>query len=513
MKKLLFILLMLPVFAFGQRTTNISLPTFTAGDTLKAGSVSDTSTSNSGLNSIPLRVDKHIGIIRGMFSSYAPLADSQFYAMNADTASWLASWADINAKGYWVQAAGVYLPIADSANYAKIADTLDTWFVTRKKLNDLAYLTAETGDISNVSVTSPITGGGASGSVTIGIADADVGGTKGAATFNAADFDVSAGGVSIDYTKVGQIAKLGLRPLDTTSIATNKILKFNGTSWAMGDDNTGGGGFVGASVSGDTVRTDSIRFSNSLKHTISETNRVITIDHATPTYGFELWEDWVSGSTNGLGNQGWTGTTNAGLIGTASVAAGTPDTTAIGLTSLSTSSSASGAPCLSLGSTQQMMAGGGAMVVEMRVMLPTTAQGITSALSDGTQTYTITVGLGTSNTGTVHTDGLFFRYAYTENAGRWTCVVRNNGTETATDMGGSAVALGVWYKMRIETTPTGSSATFTINGGTPVTPSGANIPRLRAFAPNLKITKSLGTVPRYLYVDYYYISKILTVAR
>ena len=78
----------------------------------------------------------------------------------------------------------------DSTNFQKYPDTLgfdftrtqfdteilkyvaksdsNSWLPTWDDINAKNYLTTETGDISNVSVTSPITGGGTSGSVTIG---------------------------------------------------------------------------------------------------------------------------------------------------------------------------------------------------------------------------------------------------------------------------------------------------------------------------------------------------------
>ncbi len=54
-------ILLLNIYATGQsRTTNFSLPLWNAGDVLRAGSTTDTSTGNSGINSLSLRTEKHL---------------------------------------------------------------------------------------------------------------------------------------------------------------------------------------------------------------------------------------------------------------------------------------------------------------------------------------------------------------------------------------------------------------------------------------------------------------------
>ena len=93
-----------------------------------------------------------------------------------------------------------------------------------------AWATPTTGDITGVGVTSPITGGGTSGSVTIAIQDASTS-QKGAASFSSSDFGDSAGAISIKALGVSNAQLAG-------SIANAKLsnssLSYGGISLSLG---------------------------------------------------------------------------------------------------------------------------------------------------------------------------------------------------------------------------------------------------------------------------------------
>jgi hypothetical protein len=125
-----------------------------------------------------------------------------------------------------------------------------------------------------------------------------------------------------------------------------------------------------------------------------------------------------------------------------------------------------------------------------------------SALSDGTDTYTARFGLGDVATGAEPTDGVYFRYTHSVNSGKWVCVTRSNGTETATNSTGAAVAATTWLTLECEINAAGTSATFYANGVLQATnttniPTGAG----RETGVQMSILKSAGTTARLVSLD------------
>jgi hypothetical protein len=185
---------------------------------------------------------------------------------------------------------------------------------------------------------------------------------------------------------------------------------------------------------------------------------------------------------------------NAAISGTGSSAAGgTGDDKHIGIITFNTGTTTTGRAAITTTATAFRLGGGACKcMVIFR----------TSTLSDGTDTYTIRVGLGDSTSGE-HTDGVFIRYTDAVNGGRFQFVTRSNGTETATDTGITVVA-STWYNVEIDINAGATSAQCTINqsGATTNTtniPSGAG--RELGIVP-LFILKSAGTTGRSADLDY-----------
>jgi hypothetical protein len=96
-----------------------------------------------------------------------------------------------------------------------------------------------------------------------------------------------------------------------------------------------------------------------------------------------------------------------------------------------------------------------------------------TVLSDATNTYTQRDGF-IDSISAESTDGIFFRYTNSVNAGKIQAVTRSNNTETAVDTG-ITVTANVWYNILIEINAGGTSAVFKINGAIVATIS-TNIP-------------------------------------
>lgn len=132
-------------------------------------------------------------------------------------------------------------------------------------------------------------------------------------------------------------------------------------------------------------------------------------------------------------------------------------------------------------------------------------------LSDGTDRFTVRVGMGDKTSGNP-TDGVFFRYTDNANSGKWECVTRNNDTETASDSG-ITVAATTWYRLSIHINAAASSVAFYIDGALVATNT-TNIPttgRNTSFMNSMG--KSAGTNARYALLDYVNVDCLLSTPR
>jgi hypothetical protein len=167
----------------------------------------------------------------------------------------------------------------------------------------------------------------------------------------------------------------------------------------------------------------------------------------------------------------------------------------IGIVQLSTGTTATG---VSAAQTDMAMAelGNGRHRLRWDVAL--------QALSDGTETFTTRVGF-IDSAAAESTDAVMFRYNHAVNGGKWECVTRSNGVETATDSGvvpnpGSAAAN--YQVFEIEVNAAATSAAFYINGnlvGTIATniPAGAG----RRLGIGAFMLKSAGLTARTMSLD------------
>lgn len=169
------------------------------------------------------------------------------------------------------------------------------------------------------------------------------------------------------------------------------------------------------------------------------------------------------------------------------------DSTALGVMRCSTGTTTTGRAGFQT-NTSAMQLGGAEYVFSSRVRL-------FSALSDGTNTYTLYSGLADS-TSAEPTDGVYFRYSHS--VGNWELVQRSNGSEIATDTG-IAVVNQTPYVLRIEVDATASSCVGYVNG-TKIVPASFGLPtgsgRDTGIVP-VNIRKSAGTTNREVDIDYF----------
>jgi hypothetical protein len=136
-----------------------------------------------------------------------------------------------------------------------------------------------------------------------------------------------------------------------------------------------------------------------------------------------------------------------------------------------------------------------------------------AALPTATNAYTVRSGLIDSITAE-STDGAFFRYTHSVNAGKWQAVCRSNGVETAVDTGIVAAA-NAWDLLAIQVNASGTQAVFKIDGVTVATIT-TNIPAAagRETGYGLMVLRSLGTTAlNAIDVDFVEAEIVFTAAR
>lgn len=201
----------------------------------------------------------------------------------------------------------------------------------------------------------------------------------------------------------------------------------------------------------------------------------------------------VSGAGASVANTGYTGEQNH-----------------VGVAVLSTGTTTTGYASVHTASAALLRLGGGAWRARAIFRL--------EDLSDGTNTYTLRLGLGDSQVAGEPTDGCYIRYTHGTNSGKFEFVTRSNGTETATDTTVTAAA-DTWYRVEIIGNSDSTSVACWIKEGTDDLTLRAtnttNIPTAagRETAVQASVIKSAGTTARTCYLDVLALRVAFTTAR
>lgn len=252
-----------------------------------------------------------------------------------------------------------------------------------------------------------------------------------------------------------------------------------------------------SSIDGDVTFPTAVEFTGAVS--FASQLPAAAIPPFNPSTTVQVYEDFI------LGTGGFTAATSGTGAGASANSGNTDNGGNPGWGVVSTGTTTTGRAAFMIsGGFSSILLGRGAWVVETIARLP--------ILSDGTETFTLLLGLNDTASGAM-VDGVAFRYTHAVNGGRWECVARNNATETVVDSGVS-VAATTNYKLRIEINAAGTSAQFFINGASVGTIT-TNIPTAsgRQTTPSFGIIKSAGTTSRDLLLDYIYLRCDLTTAR
>lgn len=218
-----------------------------------------------------------------------------------------------------------------------------------------------------------------------------------------------------------------------------------------------------------------------------------------PRTHFTIYEDFIGSENAGdYAKYGWNRYVSGGQVAFSPSEAGRP-----GILSPETGTTSTGYANLLFRPQTQFLLGGGRIVAEWSVKLPT--------LSDGSNTYTVYMGFEDSSA-SAPVDGAHFEYTHSVNSGAWQVKTTSNSTATTTSTASTVDAS--WHRYAVEINAAASSVTFYIDG-TSVATHTTNIPtgtgRETSFG--FLIVKSAGTTTRYINVDYMSLYQKLTTSR
>lgn len=213
---------------------------------------------------------------------------------------------------------------------------------------------------------------------------------------------------------------------------------------------------------------------------------IIFDDFVTGTVG----DSGVSGGASGTGAQ-----TNVSPSGIATNA--NP-----GVFNMLTGTTSGGLAYLtSFGANTNLLLGGGLTYYETIVKL--------SALSDGTDTYTVWIG-PTSSAALEPSAGVYFKYTHSLNGGNWVAYTATGGSRTP--INSNVAASTDFVRLGWVMNAAGTSVEFFINGVS-IGVQTLTIPTTTALYFQWSITKSAGTTSRTLTVDAYKYIQTLNVPR
>jgi len=177
-----------------------------------------------------------------------------------------------------------------------------------------------------------------------------------------------------------------------------------------------------------------------------------------------------------------------------------------GFLQLETDSSTSAGPYIYLGEFGgygPFILGGGRMYFHWIIKL--------SALSDGTDTYSVEVGIGDTQ-GVQTNSGVWMSYSHGANSGNWVANTSDGGTASAGNS--STAATTDWTIIGFDINAAASSVSFYVDGTEIAnSPIATNIPTSDNLAPFAIIKKSAGTSERELWLDQFYLFQELTTQR
>ena len=208
---------------------------------------------------------------------------------------------------------------------------------------------------------------------------------------------------------------------------------------------------------------------------------------------YSMYEDFVWNTTS-AGGSGWLITNSGGSVSIASAVDG--DTA--GIISLSTSTSSTGNPSIVNNQTGYIF-GNGTWTFEAKYRMST-------AIPDGTETWTTWIGFGDTNSSNNQTDGAYFEFDRSVDTVNWQCTTAKVASRTRSSSGTAAVN-GTWLLLRVEIDSTAANATFYINNSQVAT-SSTNIPNTTSNLLGVVAgcLKSAGTTARGTQLDWWRIS-------
>jgi hypothetical protein len=160
----------------------------------------------------------------------------------------------------------------------------------------------------------------------------------------------------------------------------------------------------------------------------------------------------------------------------------------------------------SAGASSVVVLGAGEAYFECSFQVP--------AVSDGTDNFTLYIGLHDSTAAGDCVDGVGFRYNHAVNSGNWQFVARSNSLETAVNTSTAltvGTAAGDWVTYGVLVNAAGTLATGYINGVSIGTVS-TNIPTggTRATGAMMKVDRTAGTTARLFIADYFFLWRAIT---